>query len=123
LFSTGTESFPALPASSHPVAGNLSAFPDIAKHFFVTRRNAASSAKYQRPFGSCEIAVDRCHFVAGFGKDPINVPPVSVTDLNSNNSAMFETFHRSLGDHAIGLKAIGATIERPVRVVQPDFRL
>ena len=36
LFSTGTESFPALPASSHPVAGNLSAFPDIAKPFFIT---------------------------------------------------------------------------------------
>src|SRR6185369_5738811 len=36
LFSTGTESFPALPASSHPVAGNLSAFPDNAKHFFAT---------------------------------------------------------------------------------------
>ena len=64
-----------------------------------------------------------CHLIAGFGKDPINVLPLSVADLKGNNSAMFKMFRCSHGDQAIGLEAIGAAVERPVRVMQPYFCL
>ena len=54
--SKGTESLRALPASSHPVARTLAAFPGIAKPFFASASRLIQRPKDQNPIVSAKIA-------------------------------------------------------------------
>jgi hypothetical protein len=65
----------------------------------------------------------RNRLIAGFGKDPINVRMLSVTDLNGNNSIAREAFRCSSGNSTIGVQPVHPAVERPARIMQPHFAL
>ena len=124
LFPTETESLRALPASSHPVTGTLSAFPGIAKRFFRNAPKCRSHvAKYQHPVVSARSRCAVCHIVAGFGKHPITSCRCPSADLHGNPAVSFQMIRRLGGDHPIGFEPIRAAIQGLARVMSPDFAL
>ena len=65
----------------------------------------------------------RNRLIAGFGKNPINVRTLSVTNLNGNNSIAHKAFRCSIGDSTISSQPISPAVERPAWIMQPHFTL